>query len=302
MNKLKKVSIIIPTFNRSKDAISCISSVMCSTYGNIEIIVIDNGSTDKTFENLKWKFKQSEKIKLIRSENNLGAGGGRNRGATEATGNYLLFIDSDNIVDKEMIFNLCNFFEKTNGCGMVGPLMLFKNNPEKIWLYYADINMWSSKACYKGFGEKNKRQYNEVIETGHLPNCFMVKRDDFEKVGGFDEKYFIMYEEADLAEKIKKKLKKKIYLFSKAITYHDFPIDNDEVNKNFGFRSSERAYLTSRNRIYFMKRNASIFQFLIFVFVFNPLILVYYETGLLKNGQFQKAWSYFKGFVNGFFL
>jgi GT2 family glycosyltransferase len=296
MKENKKISVIIPTMNRVDDVIYCISSILESDYKNVEIIVVDNASIDNTIIMLKNKFSKCRNVKLIESKANLGAGGGRNRGAREAEGEYLLFLDSDNVINREMISNLVDFYEGEKDCGMVGPLMLFKENRNIIWLYFADINMYTSQAKYSGTGELNVGQYGEVIKVGHLPNCFMVKKNDFEKIGGFDEKYIIMYEEADLAERIKKLLKKKIYIYSKAITYHNISLSD---TNRIGFRSEERAYLTARNRVYFMKKNASSLQFFIFVAIFNPLILIYYEVKLLKNKEYKKALFYLKGDLRG---
>ena len=293
-----KASIVIPTFNRASDVIDCLNSILQSDYKNIEIIVVDNASSDDTVAKIEENF--SGKVKLIKADVNLGAGGGRNRGAKEARGDYLLFVDSDNIIDKKMIGELVDFFNNHDECGMVGPLMLYKKDPSIIWLYYADINMFTSQAKYKGTGEKNIKQYDEIIEVGHLPNCFMVKKDDFEKIGMFDEKYLIMYEEADLAEKIKKNLKKEIFIYSKAITYHNVPLPNKNTVGNFGFQTVDRAYLTARNRVYFMRKNASLLQFLSFFFIFNPLILLYYEFMLSKRYEFKKAAAYFRGNIDGF--
>ena len=297
-----EVSVIIPTTNRKEGVLECIDSVFGSTFKNIEIIVIDNASTDGTQEAIKEIHKKENNLTVIRSEMNIGAGGGRNLGAKNSSGKYLLFIDSDNVIHEKMIEYLVGFFEKRRDCGMVGPLMLFKEDPSIIWLYFADLNMYTSQAKYKGFGEKNVGQYGEVVEVGHLPNCFMVRKDDFEKVGGFDEKYFIMFEEADLAEKIKKILMKKVFVYSKAITQHDFPMQDVEVSKNLGFRSALRAYLTARNRVYFMRRNTNLTQLLVFIVVFNPLILVYYLATLVKNKRIDLAWNYAKGTFVGFFL
>lgn len=292
------VSIIIPTLNRSKEIISCVDSVLMSDYKNIEIIVVDNNSEDNTVLKIKEKYRYNDRVILIESKKNLGAGGGRNKGAEEANGEYLLFVDSDNIIDKKMISYLIDFFKKNKNCGMVGPLMLIKNNSDTIWLYFADINMWTSQAKYKGTGEKNQGQYKEVEEVGHLPNCFMVRKDDFNKIGGFNEKYVVVYEEADLAEKIKNKFKKKIYLYSKAITYHDVNIFCDSLS----FRSQSRAFLLARNRVYFIKKNSSFLQFLAFIFIFNPLIFLYYEFNLIKRGELEKAAAYFRGLISGLFM
>jgi hypothetical protein len=293
------VSVIIPTYNRATDVIKCVKSVLNSTLKNIEVIVVDNASTDNTIEKLKI-FSSDSRFKLIKSLVNLGAGGGRNRGAPRACGKYLLFVDSDNIIDSKMVEYLVDFFDNRPDCGMVGPLMLIESNRKIIWTYFADINMYTSQAKYKGTGEKNIGQFPEVIPVGHLPNCFMVKNREFKKVGGFEEKYLIIYEEADLAEKIKR-LRKKIYLFSKAITYHAVDLPKPEDKKNYGFRSPERAFLLARNRVYFMKRNANWLQKIAFFVVFNPIICCYYQLNLIRTGQSNKARAYLRGYFTGIF-
>ncbi|MCX6794949.1 MAG: glycosyltransferase [Candidatus Falkowbacteria bacterium] len=297
---LKIVSVIIPTLNRATEVADCINSVLQSEYQDLEIIVVDNASADNTVNLINDNFSSNSKIKLIRSKTNLGAAGGRNLGAKQASGEYLLFVDSDNIIDNRAITNLVSFFEKNSDCGMVGPLMLYKDDPNTIWLSFADINMVTSQAKYRGTGEKRSKELPEIIEVGHLPNCFMVSREDFERVNKFDERYFIMYEEADLAARIKKILGKKIFLYSPALVYHNVHLPNKDQPVNFGFNSAYRAYLTARNRVYFMKKNASWLQFLVFSLIFNPLIFLYYEFMLLKRGDFKKAWAYANGNFVGF--
>lgn len=297
-----RVSVIIPTMDRSDDVITCIDSVAQSTYPNIEIIVVDNGSTDDTVARIKNQFGQLNNLKLIESAVNLGAGGGRNRGAREANGEYLLFVDSDNSIDEEMIAHLVSFFETHADCGMVGPLMLYQEDPTIIWLYFADINMYTSQAIYRGTGEKDVGQYGSVVKVGHLPNCFMVRSDEFWKVGGFDERYIVMYEEAELAEKIKQRLRKCVYLYPKAVTHHNVELNAERTRNDVIFSASRQAYLVARNRIYFMKRNASPLQQLIFFLIFNNVSLLYYEVKLLRRREFAKAWAYLRGWAIGFFL
>jgi GT2 family glycosyltransferase len=265
----------------------------------LEVVVVDNNSADNTANVLTEKYAHEHRFKLIKSRTNLGAGGGRNLGAKSAKGKYLLFVDSDNIISPKMISNLVDFNSQKADCGLVGPLMLYKSNPKIIWLYSADINMFTSQAKYLGTGEKDLGQYPEIVSVGHLPNCFMLLRSDFTKIKGFEEKYLVVYEEADLAEKIKR-LGKKIYLYTKAVTYHDIELPKPDAPKELGFRSKERAYLLARNRILFMKRNASLPQKIFFFIIFNPLILFYYQFNLLFHGQFDKAWYYLRGSFAGF--
>ena len=295
------ISVIVPTMNRAWEVINCVNSILESTFDDFEIIVVDNGSSDDTVSRLNQSFGNNSKVQIIQSKTNLGAGWWRNLGAKNANWKYLLFVDSDNIIDHDMIKYLWEFFEKTADCGMVWPIMYFKDKPDMIWVYFADINMWSSQAMYKWWGEIDQWQYKEVEQTWHLPNCFMVKKDDFEKIWWFDEKYIVMFEEADLAEKLKK-LDKKIFTYTKAKTYHDVPVPNSEgIDRSF-FRDERRAFLTARNRVYFMRKNAGIKQKFVFFLIFNPLIMLYYQFQLLRKWEFGKAWNYLKWNILWFFM
>lgn len=109
----KKISIIIPVYNTKPDYIrESINSVLNQTYKNIEIIIVNDGSTDKnTIEYLKSL--DISFIKIINQENK-GAGGARNTGIENSTGEYISFLDSDDWLDNnyyEILYNLC---EKNN--------------------------------------------------------------------------------------------------------------------------------------------------------------------------------------------
>ena len=174
-NMIKKplVSIIIVTYNRENDIDKCLESVFRSSYKNYEIIVVDNASKDNTIQILERKYK--DKIKLIKSKKNLMAGGGRNLGAKYANGTLLLFIDSDNIIDKDMVKELVNSILGLYNAGLVGPLMYYYVDPKRIWWAGANINLWTSKTTYIGIDETDKGQYNDVRKVGHIPNIFMIK-------------------------------------------------------------------------------------------------------------------------------
>ena len=90
---MKKVSVIIPMHNSSKFIVECINSVINQTYKNLEIILIDDKSTDTTIK--KVNRIKDKRIKLIKLKNNVGAALARNKGIEEATGDYICFLDSD---------------------------------------------------------------------------------------------------------------------------------------------------------------------------------------------------------------
>lgn len=107
-----KVSVIIPVFNVKNYIEDCLESVFSQTFSDIEVICIDDGSTDGSFQILE-KYAASEKIKLIKQENS-GVSTARNKGIDIAEGKYLYFMDADDIITSDYIQGLYNAAIETN--------------------------------------------------------------------------------------------------------------------------------------------------------------------------------------------
>ncbi|MBP5615770.1 MAG: glycosyltransferase family 2 protein [Alphaproteobacteria bacterium] len=103
-----KISVIMPVYNVEKYLERCLSSICHQTYQNIEIICIDDGSTDKSLEILKQFQDRDERIKII-SQQNGGVSKARNKGLSEATGSYIYFMDSDDALHPQT-FEICLHF------------------------------------------------------------------------------------------------------------------------------------------------------------------------------------------------
>ena len=106
MMHLPLVSVVIPTYNSSETILSCINSVFSQTYNNIEIIVVDDGSTDTTIKLLSdLIIGHEEKIKLV-TQVNAGPSCARNNGISHAKGEYIAFLDSDDYIHESMYEDL----------------------------------------------------------------------------------------------------------------------------------------------------------------------------------------------------
>ncbi len=101
------VSIIIPVYNCEKFISRCILSVLSQTYPNIEVMLIDDGSTDNSYEICKEFAKNNKNIKTFYQENN-GQGSARNTGILKCNGDYVMFVDADDYIDKNMVQLLFN--------------------------------------------------------------------------------------------------------------------------------------------------------------------------------------------------
>ena len=100
------ISVIIPVYNGENDIKKCIDSVINQTYKNLEIIIINDGSTDNTFKILKeYKNKYGDKLVVI-DQKNKGQAIARNNGIKKSTGKYITFLDADDYLKKDFIYIL----------------------------------------------------------------------------------------------------------------------------------------------------------------------------------------------------
>lgn len=181
------ISVIIPTYNREKQIKRAIESVIRQTYGALEIIIVDDGSTDNT-EDVVCQIEE-RKIKYVRQKNQ-GACVARNRGIKEASGDYIAFLDSDdewvsNKLERQMS-HINNVGSEVSVCNYV----IENNNKTKV----AMSNIHSEV-----FTLNELLNYN-YITTGAI----LIKRELLQKVGMFDEK-MPRYQDWELALRIARK-------------------------------------------------------------------------------------------------
>lgn len=193
------VSIIIPVFNEIKDIQNCLASLKEQTYKPIEIVVVDDGSTDG-----------SEKFAKIK-QSHLGTAIARNKGTEFARGEIIVFIDADMTFDKDFIKNLIQpiIDKKTIGTFSKNEFLLNKNNP---WARCWNLN--------RGL-PKNKMHPDNYPDTQTVFRAIL--KSEFEKVGGFDSTGY-----AD-DWTLSRKLKIKATAAPNSIFYHKNPESLKEI-------------------------------------------------------------------------
>jgi glycosyltransferase involved in cell wall biosynthesis len=161
------VSIIIPAHNEERHIEKCIESLLAQEYRDIEIIVVDNGSSDNTSKIVeRYVESYGGKVRLLRMESNIGPGGGRNAGASNATGEILVFVDADMAFPPDYVTKLISPIQR-------GEALLTTHANE----YVANVeNPWV------------KVQGQTVRSTGRRTGEVFraVKKDFFISHGGFD--------------------------------------------------------------------------------------------------------------------
>ncbi|MBU0744181.1 MAG: glycosyltransferase family 2 protein [Gammaproteobacteria bacterium] len=187
-------SVIITNYNGKILLDECLSSLEKQTYGNYEVIIVDNASTDGSVDFVKEKFPW---VKIVESHINYGFAEGNNIGVEYANGDYIIFLNNDTEVEPHWLENMVNAAKSDPSIGIVGCKVLNA--------YQKDIiDVISFKQDIYGFpkgigrGERDFGQYNKIMECFVIGASLLIKREVIEKGGCFDPKYFIIGEDLDL--------------------------------------------------------------------------------------------------------
>lgn len=286
---MKKVAVVTVNFDTAEDTNSFLKSLKLVKKSDftVETIIVDNGSQEifKIPESLK-----DENILLIRSDINTGFSGGNNIGMKEALkrgADYVLMVNNDTEMDKDLIVNLLKVLDSDPQIGVVTPKIYFAKGHEyhidkykkedlgKVFWFAGGHTDWDNvTSIHRGVDEVDHGQYNKIEETQFATGCCMLfKKEILEKVGLLDDKYFLYYEDADLNERIKR-AGYKIYYVPNAVLIHI------NAASSGGAGNVLQDYFITRNKMLFGMTYAPIR---------SKIALIRESIRLFRNGRpFQK--------------
>ena len=286
---MKKVSIIVPIYNVEKYLDDCIKSIINQTYNNIEIILIDDGSTDKSKDMCDiWKLNDN-RIIVVHKENG-GLSSARNAGIKIATGDYLAFVDSDDIIDEKMIENLVDLLkeEKADISVCKFKKYLEKDNPKFSYL--------DEKIIY----DKNNALKELLFDrlTSHVCNKLFKK----ELFGNIEFPEGKNYEDLRTTYKIIEKCNKIVETKSELYGYM---IRDDSITQKFGEKNLEN-YIEAVNERYlhykkkYQNLNTENIQGKInYIYTYYFKIAYSNSKSLLKNIKLKEEYKFLKENLKG---
>lgn len=259
LNRQPLVSVIILNYNGRKLLKPCLSSVLNSNYPNLEIIFVDNGSTDGSVEFVKELTRDYPRLKIIQNPKNLGVTEGLNIGIREANGKYIVFLNNDTEVEPRWLSELVKVLESDENVGAAQCKLLLHEDPHRIDSAGCIIDIYGYTTEKGRFGLENysycevdKGQYDKLEEifSAGCP-ASIVRRSVLDEVGLFDPKFFAGYEDADLSWRIRL-MGYKIVLAPKAVVYHKRGMTSSgkELRQKVSFNFS-------KNRIAMLIKNYS---------------------------------------------
>ncbi|MBI5472552.1 MAG: glycosyltransferase family 2 protein [Ignavibacteriae bacterium] len=199
------VFVILVNWNGKAVTLDCLDSLTKISYGNYRIVIVDNASTDGSSQEIRWRFPD---VVVLDQGENLRFAGGNNVGlkyALEQKSELLCLLNNDTTVEKDFLTHLVARIQADRQIGMVAPKIYYHSEPNRIWFAGGEHSMWTGTMKHTGIREIDGGQYNNCKEVDYATGCCMLTtRDVIEKVGMFDETYFMYAEDADLSMRIRR--------------------------------------------------------------------------------------------------
>ncbi|MEM1080171.1 MAG: glycosyltransferase [Pseudomonadota bacterium] len=194
------VSIIIPVFNQLHFTAACIHSVLkVNESVSFELIVVNDASSDETEP---W-LRQCRGLRVVHNEVNLGFIGSCNRGAEDAQGEFLLFLNNDTMVTDHWLSALVDTFDEQDQVGIVGSKLIYADGAlqEAGGIIFRDGSGWN----YGRNQQADRPEYSFVSEADYVSGAsLMIRRVLFEQLNGFDVHYSpAYYEDTDLCFRVR---------------------------------------------------------------------------------------------------
>jgi GT2 family glycosyltransferase len=286
MQPYPKVSIVVLNWNGQLYLENCLNSLLQTTYPDLEIIVVDNASTDGS-EKIVSKFKS---VKLVQSTKNLGYAGGNNIGFTHATGKYVVALNNDMLVEPDWLTDPIQYMESDSKIGICGcrQMRFDKTTVDGLFqILKKDLRSLAVKA-----GEPYDHEcasYKAGYVIGVNGGSAIYRKNLLDDLKGFDEHFFGYYEDIDICMRAFIRGWKILYVPS-AVVYH---IGSASFKKN----PRNSVYLLERNRFWFIYKNFSISIILKHLF-----FIILYEIRNFRGSLFgfKDPGLYFKARIDAF--
>ena len=224
-----QVSAGIVTYNNVSEIISCLNSLIETTKGmNVEIYVLDNHSSDNTVSVI---LKYFPRVHLIESSENLGFGRGHNEILKRISSEFHMVVNPDIQFTPEVVSKLTAFMCRYPEVGIVTPKIRNADGSEQFLpkrdpkFSYVILSKFRPFYFFRDEYTRADEVFNRPTRILSSTGCFfMIRTDMFRKVNGFDEQFFMYFEDADLSRRVRKK--SVIVFYPNAFVYHAWKRDN----------------------------------------------------------------------------
>ena len=293
-------SIVIVNWNSGSQLSECVQSISSSLKDNCalnKIIVVDNASVDDSLQVLD---KNLDNLMIIQNKENNGFGKACNQGANYASGDFILFLNPDMLVFEDTFTNLFAYIDKNKDdkTAIYGVQLVDDNNHiqkscarlpklSSFMIRSLGLNKVSS-TYFKSYTMENWDHSETKIVDQVIGAFFMIRKSTFEFLNGFDERFFVYYEELDLSKRVKDSGQTTVYV-TEAKAYHKGGGTSENVK-------ALRLFYNTRSRLIYALKHFGFLKgilLLLFTFIVEPISRTAF---LILKGKYSEIVENLKGF------
>lgn len=230
-----EVSIVIPVFNQVEHTLECLAHIVAGTAGSFEVVIVDDGSTPECVDALATV----RGARLVRQPRNLGFAKACNRGAAEARGRFLVFLNNDTVPQPGWLSRLVACSRRNPGAGVLGSKLLYPLSGE---IQHAGVTFDERGLPYhlhqfRACGDPDANVEREVpAVTGA---CLFTPADVFRELGGLDEGFVNGYEDIDYCLRIREHGRRVVYCPSSTLLHYESATEG-RIDPDREFRNRDR--------------------------------------------------------------
>jgi hypothetical protein len=283
LNRVKKVIVVILNWNGGELTRRCLESLRQSDYANIECVVVDNGSTDHSPDDILAAFPETG---MIRNATNLGFAEGCIQGMVwggKRGADYFLMLNNDTRVDPAMVSRMVAAAAEHQDRAAIIPKIYWEHDPSRIWFAVGSANLWTGVFTNTAYNYVDDGRFDSRREMEFAVGCcVLMPKEIVEKVGGFDSSFFAYMEDVDWSLRCRG-AGFTIVFCPAAKLWH-------AVSATGKRKPARIRYLMTRNHLWVMRRHASVAQLTCFLFLL-PLrsMLRIAKCVLARDGESIKA-------------
>lgn len=220
-NTAYKIGIVVLAYNHVDDTLECLHSLSQISYSKVDLILVDNGSTDGTSTLVAERFPEAT---VLRLDPNEGIARGYNHGirySLKRGADFVVVLNNDTVVGSDFLEKMVQTYERHEDVGIVMPMIYYYgSSPTRVWSAGARWRSCPPSIKSIGAGRIDGSGISQECEIDFAPSCcLLIERRSLERIGLFDPEYFFYFDDYDLCERFRS-AGKKIYLSPMASVWH----------------------------------------------------------------------------------
>lgn len=284
------VYAITLNWNHPDDTIACLESLVAQTYPNLRLLVVDNGSQDDSITKIQ---AACPTVALLARSDNGGFARGMNTGirqALAAGADFTFLVNNDTYLAPDAIARLVSAAQPD--IGLIAPIIYYADEPQRVWSIGALFNPWLLEPKENPRGMIDAGQWQSYLERDFVPACgLLVSRPVWERVGLFDERFFMYYEDLDFCLRLHR-VGLRAIVVPQAKMWHKVSLSSG------GYGSPRERYAMARSSVLYFRKHTRFWQWPLIGF-WRVGSAVQTTWRLLRAGKWMALRAYWRGLWHG---